>query len=159
MHPHEGNGSLEDWRLQIAVTGGSIGGLCAGLALHGSGFDVNVICAPLPRNAGRTGTSQRPNSKRRGSKAARNSSIRTAKRTSKLSVNRIRIWDFRFPILECGADSNRRNIETEAGHRPDRTIKAAVIGAGHIAARNGAGNTANSAKVEIWLRDLDSNQD
>ena len=26
---------------------------------------------PLPRNAGRTGTSQRPNSKRRGSKAAR----------------------------------------------------------------------------------------
>jgi putative transposase len=48
------------------------------------------ICAPLPKNAGRTGTSQRPNSKRRGSKAARNSSIRTAKRTSKLSVNRIR---------------------------------------------------------------------
>ena len=45
---------------------------------------------PLPRNAGRTGTSQRPNSKRRGSKAAKNSSIRTAKRTSKLSVNRIR---------------------------------------------------------------------
>jgi peroxiredoxin len=45
---------------------------------------------PLPRNAGRTGTSQRPNSKRRGSKAARNSSLRTAKRTSKLSVNRIR---------------------------------------------------------------------
>src|ERR1700730_3200931 len=45
---------------------------------------------PLPRNAGRTGTSQRPNSKRRGSKAARNSSIRTAKRTSKLSVNRSR---------------------------------------------------------------------
>ena len=28
-----------------------------------------------------------------------------------------------------------------------------------IAARNGAGNTANSAKVEIWLGDLDSNQD
>jgi 2-polyprenyl-6-methoxyphenol hydroxylase-like FAD-dependent oxidoreductase len=42
MHPHEGNGSLEDRRLQIAVAGGSIGGLCAGLALHGSGFDVNV---------------------------------------------------------------------------------------------------------------------
>ena len=42
MHPHEGNGSQEDRRLQIAVAGGSIGGLCAGLALHGSGFDVNV---------------------------------------------------------------------------------------------------------------------
>src|SRR6202047_1074305 len=45
---------------------------------------------PLPRNAGRTGTSQRPNSQQRGSKAARNSSIRTAKRPSKLSVNRLR---------------------------------------------------------------------
>ena len=42
MHPHEGNGSPEDRWLQIAVAGGSIGGLCAGLALHGSGFDVNV---------------------------------------------------------------------------------------------------------------------
>ena len=42
MHPHEGNGSPEGRRLQIAVAGGSIGGLCAGLALHGSGFDVNV---------------------------------------------------------------------------------------------------------------------
>ena len=42
MHPHEGNGSPEDRRLQIVVAGGSIGGLCAGLALHGSGFDVNV---------------------------------------------------------------------------------------------------------------------
>ena len=42
MRPHEGNGSLEDRRLQIAVAGGSIGGLCAGLALPGSGFDVNV---------------------------------------------------------------------------------------------------------------------
>ncbi len=42
MHPYEGNGSPEDRRLQIAVAGGSIGGLCAGLALHGSGFDVNV---------------------------------------------------------------------------------------------------------------------
>jgi hypothetical protein len=30
MHPHEGNGSPEDRRLQIAVAGGSIGGLCAG---------------------------------------------------------------------------------------------------------------------------------
>lgn len=34
------------WRadapLRIAVAGGSIGGLCAGLALHGSGFDVQV---------------------------------------------------------------------------------------------------------------------
>src|ERR1700732_785158 len=42
MHPHEGNGSPEDRRLQIAVAGGSIGGLCAGLALHGSEFDVNL---------------------------------------------------------------------------------------------------------------------
>jgi hypothetical protein len=25
--------------------------------------------------------------------------------------------------LDCGADSNRRNIKTEAAHRPDRTIK------------------------------------
>jgi peroxiredoxin len=45
-------------------------------------------CVPLPRNADETGTSRRPNSERRGSKAARNSSIRTAKRMSKLSVNR-----------------------------------------------------------------------
>jgi peroxiredoxin len=37
-----------------------------------------------------TGTSQRPNSRRRGSKAARTSSIRTAKLTPRLSVNRIR---------------------------------------------------------------------
>ena len=28
-----------------------------------------------------------------------------------------------------------------------------------IAASHGAGNTANSAKSEIWLGDLDSNQD
>src|SRR5450631_3483622 len=28
--------------LRIAVAGGSIGGLCAGLALHGAGFDVQV---------------------------------------------------------------------------------------------------------------------
>jgi 2-polyprenyl-6-methoxyphenol hydroxylase-like FAD-dependent oxidoreductase len=31
-----------DAPLRIAVAGGSIGGLCAGLALHGSGFDVRV---------------------------------------------------------------------------------------------------------------------
>jgi 2-polyprenyl-6-methoxyphenol hydroxylase-like FAD-dependent oxidoreductase len=31
-----------DVPLRIAVAGGSIGGLCAGLALHGSGFDVQV---------------------------------------------------------------------------------------------------------------------
>ena len=31
-----------DQQLQIAIAGGSIGGLCAGLALHGSGFDVQV---------------------------------------------------------------------------------------------------------------------
>jgi hypothetical protein len=47
-------------------------------------------CVPLPGNAGRTGTSQSPNSKRRGSKAVRNFSTLTAKRMPKLSVNRIR---------------------------------------------------------------------
>src|SRR5271168_5064033 len=31
-----------DWPLGIAVAGGSIGGLCAGLALNGAGFDVQV---------------------------------------------------------------------------------------------------------------------
>jgi hypothetical protein len=49
MHPHEGNGSPEDRWLQIAVAGGSIGGLCAGLALHGSGFDVKYMSAILAR--------------------------------------------------------------------------------------------------------------
>jgi hypothetical protein len=50
----------------------------------------------LPGNAGRTGTSQRLSSKRHGSKAAKNFSIRTAKRTSNLSVSRMRncITDF-----------------------------------------------------------------
>jgi len=43
----------------------------------------------LPRNAGLTGTSQRPNSKQHGSKARRNCFIRTAKRMPRLSVNRI----------------------------------------------------------------------
>lgn len=33
---------LSNERPRIAVAGGSIGGLCAGLALHGSGFDVQV---------------------------------------------------------------------------------------------------------------------
>lgn len=33
---------IADAPLRIAVAGGSIGGLCAGLALHGSGFDVQV---------------------------------------------------------------------------------------------------------------------
>ena len=47
-------------------------------------------CVLLAKNVGRTGTSPRPNSKPHGSKAARNSSIRTANRTSKLLVNRIR---------------------------------------------------------------------
>src|SRR5262249_10987362 len=42
------------------------------------------------RNVDRTGTSRRPNSKPHGSRAARNSSIRTAKHTSKRLVNRIR---------------------------------------------------------------------
>lgn len=31
-----------DGTLQVAVAGGSIGGLCAGLALHGAGFGVQV---------------------------------------------------------------------------------------------------------------------
>src|SRR4029077_13880557 len=44
----------------------------------------------LPENADRTGISQSSNSKRRGTRAARNSFIRTAKRTSKLSASRIR---------------------------------------------------------------------
>src|ERR1700694_2204459 len=43
-------------RLRIAVAGGSIGGLCAGLALHGAGFDVQVyerISGPMEtRGAG-----------------------------------------------------------------------------------------------------------
>lgn len=34
--------SRADAPLRVAVAGGSIGGLCAGLALHGSGFDVEV---------------------------------------------------------------------------------------------------------------------
>ena len=52
--------------------------------------DLRQDLRVVTKNAGRTGTSQRPNSKRRGSKAARNSSIRTARRTSKLSVKRLR---------------------------------------------------------------------
>jgi len=43
----------------------------------------------------------RPNSRRRGSKAARNSSIRTAKRSSKLSVKKLRA---RSEHAECQAD-------------------------------------------------------
>src|SRR6266568_3815383 len=48
----------------------------------------------------RTGTSQRPTSKRRGRKAARSFSTRMAKRTSKLSVNRTRsgIITFKEPL-------------------------------------------------------------
>ena len=41
-----------------------------------------------PGNAGRTGTSQRPNLKLRGNRAARSCSIRTARPTLKLSANR-----------------------------------------------------------------------
>jgi peroxiredoxin len=52
--------------------------------------DLRQACAPLPGNAGRTGTSQRPNSKPRGSRAARNCFTRMAKPTSKRSVSRIR---------------------------------------------------------------------
>jgi hypothetical protein len=51
--------------------------------------DLRQDLLAVSRNAGRTGTSQHPNSKRRGSKAARNSSIRMTKRTPKLAVNRI----------------------------------------------------------------------
>src|SRR5204863_6866753 len=47
-------------------------------------------CVSLSRNAGRTGTLQRPNLKRRGNKAKRNCFIRTAKHTRRLSVNQIR---------------------------------------------------------------------
>jgi 2-polyprenyl-6-methoxyphenol hydroxylase-like FAD-dependent oxidoreductase len=43
-------------RLRIAVAGGSIGGLCAGLALRGAGFDVQVyerVAGPMEtRGAG-----------------------------------------------------------------------------------------------------------
>jgi 2-polyprenyl-6-methoxyphenol hydroxylase-like FAD-dependent oxidoreductase len=42
MRPPDGNQASENRRLRVAVAGGSIGGLCAGLALHGSGIDVNV---------------------------------------------------------------------------------------------------------------------
>src|SRR6266851_9568784 len=43
-------------RLRIAVAGGSIGGLCAGVALRGAGFDVQVyerVAGPMEtRGAG-----------------------------------------------------------------------------------------------------------
>src|SRR5215470_15464711 len=55
----------------------------------------------------RTGTSPRPNSKRRGSKAARNSSIRTARRTSKLSVNRIR------SVIAIAQENEKGECETD----------------------------------------------
>jgi 2-polyprenyl-6-methoxyphenol hydroxylase-like FAD-dependent oxidoreductase len=40
--PPDGGGPGEGGPPRVAVAGGSIGGLCAGLALHGSGFDVQV---------------------------------------------------------------------------------------------------------------------
>lgn len=40
--PRNSSGSGERGRLRVAIAGGSIGGLCAGLALHGSGFDVQI---------------------------------------------------------------------------------------------------------------------
>lgn len=40
--PSPDGGTATDGRPRIAVAGGSIGGLCAGLALHGAGFDVQV---------------------------------------------------------------------------------------------------------------------
>jgi len=48
--------------------------------------DLRVVL----KKCGRTGTSRRPSSRRRGNKAARTSSIRTARPTPKLSVSRIR---------------------------------------------------------------------
>jgi hypothetical protein len=69
----------------------------------------------------------------------------------------------------------RRTVDSYWRHHPVRADKlaralAALSGAPEgwvwrvgiqkaIAARHGAGNTANSAKSEIWLGDLDSNQD
>lgn len=55
------------------------------------GQDPVRTCVPLSGNAGRTGTSQRPSSKKHGSRAAKNASIPTAKRTCKPSLNRIRV--------------------------------------------------------------------
>src|SRR6185369_13440723 len=46
--------------------------------------------ARYSKNAGRTGTLQRPNSKQRGSKATRSVSFHTAKRIFRLSVKRAR---------------------------------------------------------------------
>jgi hypothetical protein len=46
--------------------------------------------AQFSGNAGLTGTSPRPNSKRRGAKATRNSSTRTARHTPRASASRIR---------------------------------------------------------------------
>jgi peroxiredoxin len=49
--------------------------------------DLRQDLRALPRNAGRTGTSQRPSSERRGNKAEKNSFIFTAKRTPKPWAN------------------------------------------------------------------------
>ena len=46
------------------------------------------ICAPFRRNAGRTGISRRPNSRRHGSRAGRNCSIRTERLMHRLWLNR-----------------------------------------------------------------------
>ncbi|MEM8951925.1 MAG: FAD-dependent monooxygenase [Pseudomonadota bacterium] len=53
MSSPEGSGMLgSKERLRVTVAGGSIGGLCAGLALHGQGFDVHVY----ERHAGQMDT-------------------------------------------------------------------------------------------------------
>src|SRR5262245_38372227 len=81
----------------------------------------------LPRNAGQTGTSQRPNSRRRGSKAARTSSIRTAKLTPKLSVNRIRSgvrWV--YPEVEP-ASAQRVCVAGLSGPATDRAVESADL--------------------------------
>ena len=55
------------------------------------------------RNAARTGTSQYRNSKRRRNKGARSYSIRTAKRTSKLSATRIDLFVYAFEMQASNA--------------------------------------------------------
>jgi hypothetical protein len=57
-----------------------------------------------------TGTSPHPNSKRRGSKAARNSSIRTEKPMSKLSASRTRTSDRSRNCGESPCRTDRRKL-------------------------------------------------
>ena len=91
---------------------------------------------PSPKDAARTGISQRPNSRRRGNKAARNFSIRMARRTSKLSVSRIRrgIASDRLviesSIVRCALSGSRHRMtamDPEAEARPWRACRSAHI--------------------------------